>query len=236
MTKKEEYNIKKYIENQREQISTLLNERAKHFHDIGWFKSAFIKETLVLNQCADHSIRQETSSESILNINATWDIIMSKTNIANLTIYDVMDIHRHLAQDTEIRPCEIRTKMVQNLQTIFPAPASPEIVRQKIDDILYRLNHGNAPILQRAFDVHYELIILQPFTDFNKRTARMLMNWFLVKRGYCPVAFNQASDNRNYMNALRARLNGDKKAYYGYMYKCLARTQGETITRLRTSH
>ena len=235
MTKKEEYNIKKHIEKQRERITELLRKRAKHLSDTAWIKSAFIKETLVLHQCADQAIRHETSSESILNINETWNMITSRTNITNFTIHDVMDIHRCLAQDTDVAPCQIRTKSVYNLHTVFEAPASQEVVRQKIDDILYRLNSGNGSILQRAFDAHYELIVLQPFTDFNKRTARMLMSWFLLKRGYLPIAFDHASDNKDYMNALRTRLNGDKKSYYAYMYECMSRTQSQFIRKLVSS-
>lgn len=232
MTKKQVYDIKRAIEEKRETITQLLHSKAKHLDDIAWIKSAFIKETLVLNQCNDAHIRHETSSESIHNIGQTWDMIVSRTNIANFTIREVFDIHRSLAQETDVIPGEIRIKSVCNLQTIIEAPASQEVVRQKLDDILYRLNSGNASILQRAFDAHYDIIMLQPFTDFNKRTARMLMNWFLINRGYRPIAFNVISDNQDYMNALRLGMRGDKKSYYNYMYKCMSRTQDLFIEKL----
>ena len=232
MTKKQVYNIKKDIERKRELITSLLHKQAKHLDDVAWIKSAFIKETLILNQCRDQDIRHDTSSESIHNISPTWDMIVSRTNIANFTIMDVMDIHQHLSQDTEVVPCQIRTRSVCNLRMIIPAPASQEVMRQKIDDILYHLNSGKGTILQRAFDAHYDFIMLQPFTDFNKRTARMLMNWFLINRGYRPIAFNDITDNQNYMNALRWAAAGDKKSYYAYMYKCMSRTQDMFITKL----
>ena len=236
MTKKETYNIKKDIERKREIITDLLHKHAKHLDDVAWVKSAFIKETLVLNQCADHEIRHETSSESIHNIGTTWDMIVSRTNIANFTLSNIMDIHYKLAQDTEVTPGGFRTTCVYNLQQITPADPSPEVTRQKLDDIIYRMNSGKQSILQRAFDAHYEIIVLQPFKDFNKRTARMLMNWFLINRGYRPIAFNQASDNHEYTAALRAALNGDKKTYYNYMYKCMSRTQSMFIDKLRVHH
>ncbi len=235
MTKKEAYNIKKSIENKRNLITELLHKRAKHLDDVAWIKSAFIKETLVLNQCSDQLLRLETSSESIHNIGETWDMIVARKNIANFTISDVMDIHYSLAQNTDVTPGRIRTKCVSILQTLVPAQPTPEITRQRIDDILYRLNTGKQTILQRAFDAHYELIVLQPFTDFNKRTARMLMNWFLITRGYRPIAFNVSTDNKEYMNALRSAIQGDKKTYYTYMYKCMSRTQDLFIDKLSNS-
>lgn len=235
MTKKEAFNIKQAIETKRETITKLLHANAKHLDDISWIKSAFIKETLILNQCPDHAVRHETCSESIHNINVTWDIIVSRTNITKFSILDVVDIHCNLAHNTDVIPGKIRTACVYNLQTLIPATPSQEVTRQRIDDILYRLNSGKQSILQRAFDAHYDLIMLQPFTDFNKRTARMLMNWFLINHGYRPIAFNMATDNKDYMNALRARINGDKKTYYSYMYKCMSRTQDLFIERLSNS-
>lgn len=231
MTKKT-YNIKKAIEEKRNKITELLHTRAKHLDDVAWIKSAFIKESLILNQCQDQAIRFETSSESIHNIGATWDTIVQRTSIASFTLSDVMDLHAGLSHDTDVVPCKLRTTCVCNLQQIIPADPSQEVTRQRINDILYNLNSGNGSILQRAFDVHYEIIMLQPFCDFNKRTARMLMNWFLINHGYRPIAFNDPSDNKEYTNALRQRLNGDKHYYYKYMYKCMSRTQDLFIDKL----
>lgn len=232
---KTQYNIKKDIEEKRIVITNLLHRQAKHLDDVAWIKSTFIKETLVLNQCNDKDLRFFTSSESIHNIGQTWDMIASRTNITNFSLSDVFDIHYSLAQNTEVVPGLLRTRCVYNLQQIVPPVSNPEVMRQKIDDILYRLNSGKKSILQRAFDVHYELIVLQPFQDFNKRTARMVMNWFLINRGYRPIAFNAPSDNQNYMAALRMAVNNDKKSYYNYMYRCMSRTQDLFIDKLKTS-
>ena len=233
MTKKQAFDIKKEIERKRKTINYLMNKRAKHLDDIAWIKSAFIKETLVLNQCPDKDIRFDTSSESIQNICTTWDTIVQRQNIVNITISDVMDIHCNMSHNTDVIPCQIRTKCVYNLATLIPAQQTPEIMRQRIDDILYKLNSGKQSILQRAFDAHYEFIILQPFNDFNKRTARMLMNWFLISKGYRPIAFTHTTDNKNYVGALKDARNGDKKSYYNYMYNCMSRSQDMFIDKLR---
>ena len=235
MTKKEAFNIKQAIETKRETITKLLHANAKHLDDISWIKSAFIKETLILNQCPDHAVRHETCSESIHNINVTWDIIVSRTNITKFSILDVIDIHCNLAHNTDVIPGKIRTASVYNLQTLIPATPSQEVTRQRIDDILYRLNSGKQSILQRAFDAHYDLIMLQPFTDFNKRIARMLMNWFLINHGYRPIAFNKRGDKNAYIQALQARASGDKRAYTDYMSKCQLRTQCDIIKHLKNS-
>lgn len=233
MTKKQVFDIKKEIERKRKTINYFLTKRAKHLDNIAWIKSAYIKETLVLNQCPDRDVRFDTSSETIQNIGITWDTIVQRQNILTFSVSDVMDIHSNMSRNTDVTPCQIRTKCVYNLSTLIPAQPTPEVMRQRIDDILYKLNSGKKTVLQRAFDVHYELIILQPFTDFNKRTARMLMNWFLISKGYRPITFNYGSDNQEYIDALKKALNGNMKAYYSYMYKCMSRTQDMFIDKLK---
>lgn len=234
MTKKQLYDIKKAIESNRAIIDALLSSCAKHLDDIAWIKGAMIKESLVLNPCHDQDIRYDTCSDFIQNIGDTWDTIVQRANVTNFSVSDVMEIHYNLAKNTDVIPCQMRTEMVCVLSTPV-LTQNQEITRQKINDILYQMTNGEKEILQRAFDAHYEFIILQPFKDFNKRTARMLMNWFLISKGYRPIIFNYATDNRSYMNALHDAINGDKKSYYSYMYHCLERTQQMFINKLHSS-
>jgi Fic family protein len=105
----------------------------------------------------------------------------------------------------------------------------------KMDDIEYNLVHKHEHHLNKALNVHYDLIALQPFNDFNKRTARLIMNWYLIQNGYRPILFNKKSDRRNYMEALRLRADGDCKAYSKYMYECMLRTQKGIIKLLKDS-
>ena len=51
--------------------------------------------------------------------------------------------------------------------------------------------------------------MLQPFDDFNKRTARLIMNWLLIQGGYRPIVFNQRTDKQKYKDAIAAKAAGD---------------------------
>lgn len=238
MTKKQVFNIKQEIEDKRELITSLLHRKAKHIDDIAWIKGEFVKETMILNQCPDSELRNSISGTFISNIGSTWDMIVSRRNIATIEIHDIMDIHRSLANNTDdVVPGDIRfcSAYSEQLAIQIPAVANMDVMCQKISNVLYKMNTSKAPILQRAFDVHYELIKLQPFADFNKRTARMLMNWFLISRDYRPVVFNDRDDHKEYMLALRKCAHGDKRSYYNYMYKCMSRSQDLFIEKLRNT-
>ena len=97
------------------------------------------------------------------------------------------------------------------------------------------MNNPTKDILHRAFDAHYELIALQPFDDYNKRTARLVMNWLLVQNGYRPIVFNRPNDKQRYKTAIAQYASGDKKSYYAYMSQCMVRTQQDIIKLLTKS-
>lgn len=234
MTKKQTFDIKKEIEHKRQIIDALLVKRAKHLDDLHWTKSRLLDESLCLHQCPDSDVRASITSECITSIQDAWNDVLHKTNITEFTLHDVIDLHRSLSVNTNIIPGQVRTFAAysEQLELQYPELPCADVMYQNIDNVLFKLNAGKQPILQRAFNVHYELIALQAFTDHNKRTARMLMNWFLMSKGYRPIFFTAHSDTRDYMDALRMYRYGDPKSYYKYMYTCMSRTQDMFINEL----
>ncbi len=84
--------------------------------------------------------------------------------------------------------------------------ASPEETPAKMADLIewYRKEaerEGVNPILLAA-EFHYKYIRIHPFDDGNGRTARILMNFILLKFGYPPVII-KTEDKANYFAALQ---------------------------------
>ncbi|MCL2339197.1 MAG: Fic family protein [Proteobacteria bacterium] len=86
--------------------------------------------------------------------------------------------------------------------------------------------------MKAAFELHYRIIKLQPFDNYNKRVARLVMNWMLLQNGYTPIVLNHKADKKEYIDAL------DKKAtdidfYNNFFYEKMFRTQGEIVHLLK---
>lgn len=231
--------IKLQIEENRETISKLLSGRdtVKRLNNLNWITHELTVETQVLFQCPDGMPKAERDAcldyTSMSNLAKTWEYILKhqspKHVIDNMAI---RKIHSLLAHGTDIPGGQYRLVDVYVLRT--SAPDFNDML-YKMDDVQYNLGDTNTPVLTRAFNAHYDIIAAQPFNDFNKRTSRMVMNWFLVQNGYRPILFNHPSDKHEYMDALRARANGDCKTYSHYMYSCMLRTQREIISLLNKS-
>lgn len=150
----------------------------------------------------------------------------------------LLDIHSILCSNTHIDGGRYRNtnKIIEitiNGQRMH-AP-DPAYIQSSINNIIYNYKNSKDDILHRAFKIHYELIALQPFDDFNKRTARLIMNWVLIRGGYRPIVFNRRADKQKYKEAIAKYASGDKRAYYTYMQSCMLRTQEDIIKLLTKS-
>lgn len=118
--------------------------------------------------------------------------------------------------------------------------ATPEETPAKMADLMAWYNEKIEdedvnPILLAA-EFHHKFIIIHPFEDGNGRTARILMNFILMKFGYPPVII-KTEDKVNYFAALRLADAGNITSFIEYIAKNLnhsleimiAGAQGESI-------
>lgn len=105
--------------------------------------------------------------------------------------------------------------------------ATPEETPSKMHDLIewYRAEEGGAdvnPIILAA-EFHYRFIRIHPFDDGNGRTARIVMNFILMKYGYPPVVI-KTEDKENYFSVLRQADVGDINPFIHYIAKNLSRS------------
>lgn len=102
--------------------------------------------------------------------------------------------------------------------------ATPEETPALMNDLLdwYRKKVEEAqvnPILL-ATEFHYKFIRIHPFDDGNGRTARILMNFILMRFGFPPIIV-KTEDKKNYFAALRQADAGLLEAFVEYMVQNL---------------
>lgn len=72
-----------------------------------------------------------------------------------------------------------------------------------------------------AFEAHYRLVTIHPFSDGNGRTARLLMNLLLLRAGYPPVVIGP-EQRVAYIDALeRRQVAGEETAWRELMWRRL---------------
>ncbi len=84
-------------------------------------------------------------------------------------------------------------------------PPQPYLIEPQMDAFLHTFTEmeskGEHPVIIAAY-LHDELVRVHPFIDGNGRTARLLMNLYLLRYGYVLVSLK--SDNESKLNYYRA--------------------------------
>lgn len=165
--------------------------------------------------------------------------------------YEAVQWMRELAATTapfdETTVCELHRRIVLRSQpaiagsysrlprriagspVVFPNPAK---IPQLMQDFATWLR--TAPFEPvTAFDGHFRLTAIHPFSDGNGRVARLVMNMMLIRGGYPPLAVRPA-DRKAYLDALEhGSLAGDLRPFQTFMHARMDATLDEYLSALR---
>ncbi|MBD5388705.1 Fic family protein [bacterium] len=207
----------------------------KRLNNLNWIRSQLSVEAECLFQYPDYMPKKEKKQyvdySNLKNLGTAWDYIVENTNDV-IDNFAIKEIHKILCVDSDIPGGLYRLSDAYIEQLGVHAPAYAQLL-YRMDDIQYRLQNESMPIVSRAINAHFDIIASQPFNDFNKRTARLVMNWFLIQNGYQPILFNRKTDKVDYMAALRSRAHNDCRRYSAYMYAAMQRTQKDILALLK---
>ena len=105
--------------------------------------------------------------------------------------------------------------------------ATPEETPAKMADLMdwyaEKIEDADVNPILIAAEFHYKFITIHPFDDGNGRTARILMNFILMKFGYPPVII-KTEDKANYFAALQLADTGNVEAFVNYIAQNLVRS------------
>ncbi|MBQ0013525.1 MAG: Fic family protein [Proteobacteria bacterium] len=233
---------KRIINKNRDTITAMMSgtETVKRINNLNWLRheiSYVEPSTLFYLPKKEQQLDMDFTCNK--NLGEAYDYIITHPDTM-IDEYEICRIHSTLCNGTYLEPVGGHYRDSNKILDItvngerFYAPEAYDIPLN-MTKIIYNLRNYKISPLNKAFNIHYQLIALQPFEDFNKRTARLIMNWVLIQHGYSPIVFNCPSDKQNYKKAIALCASGDIKAYTAYMTSCMVRTENSIINVLQKS-
>ncbi len=136
----------------------------------------------------------KTKDEAIMLLNhkAALDFLIDHPSYAHpLSVSSIEDIHSLLIKELGIER-NIRNRRVGISGTNYKPLDNEFQIKEALDNTCYLVNQ-HEDVFEKALLALLLISYIQPFTDGNKRTARIVCNAILMHHQYCPISFRTVS-------------------------------------------
>ena len=209
---KEQSHLDALQEEFRQHVSELTdNEYRKEMErlgiDLSWKSSQIEGNTYTLLE-TERLLREsktaegKTKEEAVMLLNhkdALSFILDNPDYLQELTVSHIEDIHQLLTKDLSIDK-GLRRHRVGITGTNYHPLDNEFQIREAMRDACELIN-SKSNIFEKALLTLVLLSYIQPFSDGNKRTARITSNAILIANDYCPLSFRSV-DSIDYKKAM----------------------------------
>ena len=144
----------------------------------------------------------KTKDEAVMLLNhkSALDFIIENSDYINpLLVSRIEDIHSLLIDGLGIDR-NIRNRRVGISGTNYKPLDNEFQIKEALQDLCLLIN-SKENIFEKCFLALLLLSYIQPFSDGNKRTARIISNAILINNKYCPISFRTV-DSIDYKKAM----------------------------------
>lgn len=209
---KEQSHLDALQEEFRQHVSELTdNEYRKEMErlgiDLSWKSSQIEGNTYTLLE-TERLLREsktaegKTREEAVMLLNhkdALSFVLDNPDYLKELTVSHIEDIHQLLTKDLSIDK-GLRRHRVGITGTNYHPLDNEFQIREAMRDACELIN-SKSNIFEKALLTLVLLSYIQPFSDENKRTARITSNAILIANDYCPLSFRSV-DSIDYKKAM----------------------------------
>ncbi len=132
------------------------------------------------------------------------ELVNSKKKISQEII---QQIHEFVMKGIIKNPGQYRTENVTITGAKIRPPSYLKIVKL-MDDYIQNIEKLKLQTIKKTSFIHHEFVRIHPFIDGNGRVARLLTNFYLMKKGYPPIII-QKEDRKKYYKTLNKADQGD---------------------------
>lgn len=154
----------------------------------------------------------------LLNHKYALDFIIDNPDFINpLSVASIEDIHSILIKDLDITR-NIRSRRIGISGTNYKPLENEFQIKEALVDMCDIINSKEV-VFEKALLSLVLISYIQPFSDGNKRTARIISNAILMNNHYCPISF-RTIDSVEYKKAMlifyeQTNINPFKKVFIG---------------------
>jgi len=163
------------------------------------------------------------------------DFVESLVGKAGITENDVLNMHAIILDRVSPQGAGFYRAGAVSISGTSYAPPNAAKVPTLMQEIYRLLNSKSGEPIENAAMIHQRFVDIHPFVDGNGRTARLLLNLYLMRNGYPPAILLRAERKRYIRTMMEGQMEGNYAPFVNFVAKAVERSLDIYLDALGTS-
>ena len=160
----------------------------------------------------------------VTNHSQAIDFVESLVGKHALEEIDVLNLHAIILDKIDPQNAGFYRHGAVRISGTTYLPPNPAKVPALMQEVYARLNTWGGEPIETGARIHQRFVDIHPFIDGNGRTARLLLNLYLMRNGYPPVIILRAERAKYIRTIMKARVENDITPFANFVGKAMERS------------
>lgn len=171
----------------------------------------------------------------VTNHSKAIDFVESLVNKPRIEEIDVLNLHAMILDRIDPENAGFYRRGAVRISGTIYTPPNPVKVPALMREVYALMNTKGGEPIETAARIHKRFVDIHPFIDGNGRTARLLLNLYLMRNGYPPVIILRAERLKYIRTIMQARAENDISPFANFVAKAVERSLDIYLDSLGTS-
>lgn len=160
----------------------------------------------------------------VTNHGKAIDFVQSLVSKPAIEEVDVLNLHAMILDRIDPENAGFYRRGAVRISGTTYSPPNPAKVPALMQEVYALLKMKGGEPIETGAKIHQKFVNIHPFIDGNGRTARLLLNLYLMRNGYPPVIILRA-ERKKYINTImKARAENDIAPFANFVAKAVERS------------
>jgi len=152
------------------------------------------------------------------------DFVQSLVSKPAINEIDVLNVHAMILDRIDPQNAGYYRRAAVRISGTDYSPPNAAKVPKLMEEVYRLLNVRGGEPIETAALLHQRFVDIHPFIDGNGRTARLLLNLFLMRNGYPPVIILQAERKKYIRTIIEGQLMNNYSPFVNFVAKAVERS------------
>lgn len=171
----------------------------------------------------------------VTNHSKAIDFVESLVNKPRIEEIDVLNLHAMILDRIDPENAGFYRRGAVRISGTSYTPPNPVKVPALMQEVYALMNTKGGEPIETAARIHQRFVDIHPFIDGNGRTARLLLNLYLMRNGYPPVIILRAERLKYIRTIMQSRAEDDVSPFANFVAKAVERSLDIYLDSLGTS-